>query len=205
VSGAWAANVYTISGTPTSSGTFNYTVTTTNSNGCANVTASGTITVTLSVPPYSGSTWSCGSQIWSGALRNPAGCSQQTSLSTSSPPPAQYYDRGSTYGYYYNWTCVSSSTATLCPSPWRVPTKSDFDALVTCAGGNNSAGGQTMIGAWGTTGLVSGSDAVNISIGYIAGAPTQTSSEWITLGYSIHGVQTTQVAPFYGVQVRCVR
>ncbi|MBI5218028.1 MAG: hypothetical protein HY958_03765, partial [Bacteroidia bacterium] len=44
VSGSWAANVVTISGTPTASGTFNYTVTLT--GGCGTATASGTITVT---------------------------------------------------------------------------------------------------------------------------------------------------------------
>jgi autotransporter-associated beta strand protein len=41
VSGSWAANVVTISGTPTASGTFNYTVTLT--GGCGNITASGSI------------------------------------------------------------------------------------------------------------------------------------------------------------------
>ena len=45
VTGAWASNVVTISGTPTASGTFNYTVTLT--GGCGAVTATGTITVTL--------------------------------------------------------------------------------------------------------------------------------------------------------------
>ncbi|HOK26160.1 MAG TPA: HYR domain-containing protein, partial [Bacteroidales bacterium] len=44
VTGNWAANVVTISGTPTASGTFNYTVTLT--GGCGTVTANGTITVT---------------------------------------------------------------------------------------------------------------------------------------------------------------
>ena len=45
VIGSWAGNVATISGTPTVSGTFNYTVTTT--GGCPPATASGTITVTF--------------------------------------------------------------------------------------------------------------------------------------------------------------
>ena len=44
VTGSWAGNVATISGTPTASGTFNYTVTTT--GGCPPATATGTITVT---------------------------------------------------------------------------------------------------------------------------------------------------------------
>ena len=43
VTGVWAGNVATISGTPTAAGTFNYTVTTT--GGCPPATATGTITV----------------------------------------------------------------------------------------------------------------------------------------------------------------
>lgn len=45
VIGNWAANVVTISGTPSTSGSFNYTVTLT--GGCGTVTATGTIRVTL--------------------------------------------------------------------------------------------------------------------------------------------------------------
>ena len=44
VTGTWAANVVTISGTPTAAGTFNYTVTLT--GGCGIITSTGTITVT---------------------------------------------------------------------------------------------------------------------------------------------------------------
>ena len=44
VTGTWAANVVTISGTPTASGIFNYTVTLT--GGCGTITSTGTITVT---------------------------------------------------------------------------------------------------------------------------------------------------------------
>ncbi|WP_051234350.1 T9SS sorting signal type C domain-containing protein [Flavobacterium denitrificans] len=47
VTGSWASNTVTISGTPTTTtnGTFNYTVTL--SNGCGNVTATGTIIVSV--------------------------------------------------------------------------------------------------------------------------------------------------------------
>ncbi len=44
VTGNWASDVVTISGTPTASGTFNYTVTLT--GGCGNITANGSIDVT---------------------------------------------------------------------------------------------------------------------------------------------------------------
>ncbi len=44
VSAAWASNTITISGTPTASGTFNYTIPLT--GGCGTVNATGTITVT---------------------------------------------------------------------------------------------------------------------------------------------------------------
>lgn len=45
VTGGWASNVATISGTPTASGTFNYTVTLT--GGCGAVSATGTRTITV--------------------------------------------------------------------------------------------------------------------------------------------------------------
>jgi hypothetical protein len=45
ITGAWAGNVVTISGTPTASGTFNYTITLT--GGCGIVTATGMITILL--------------------------------------------------------------------------------------------------------------------------------------------------------------
>src|SRR5439155_19217062 len=48
VNGSWAANVVTISGTPTASGTFNYTVTLT--GGCGVITATGTITIRPTPP-----------------------------------------------------------------------------------------------------------------------------------------------------------
>jgi len=45
-----ANSTFTISGTPTASGTFNYTITTTGPGTCTNATATGTITVTLPPP-----------------------------------------------------------------------------------------------------------------------------------------------------------
>lgn len=65
VSGVWAGNTVTISGTPTASGTFGYTVTLT--GGCATVTATGTITVNalpiISVSPTTAATICSGTGI----------------------------------------------------------------------------------------------------------------------------------------------
>jgi hypothetical protein len=58
VTGSWLANVITISGTPSVSGTFNYTITLT--GGCGNITKTGTITVNpRPVPTISGPTPVC--------------------------------------------------------------------------------------------------------------------------------------------------
>ncbi|MDR0729384.1 MAG: DUF1566 domain-containing protein, partial [Prevotellaceae bacterium] len=57
VSGTWSANTCTISGTPTETGTFNYTVIATNSNSCTDSSATGTITV-------NGAFTSCGGFSW---------------------------------------------------------------------------------------------------------------------------------------------
>jgi hypothetical protein len=35
--------------------------------------------------------------------------------------------------YYYNWTYMNTNKATICPLPWRVPVKADFQALMTAA------------------------------------------------------------------------
>ena len=53
VTGNYSSGVYTISGSPSVSGTFNYTVTTTGSGTCTNATASGTITSAAGIPPTS--------------------------------------------------------------------------------------------------------------------------------------------------------
>jgi hypothetical protein len=204
VSGAWASNTYTVSGTPTAAGTFTYTVTTTNSNGCTNVTATGKIVVNSSLPPSSGS-WVCGAQTWSGMLRNPvAGCAATSILSTTNSPPAQYLDNGTTCGYYYNWTCVNTSAAALCPSPWRVPDQSDFNALISCSGGENGSDLATnwpLCGAWiAGTGLIGVGDRCLLW----SSTPYNNSNAW-RLFYNV-GLQNTLSAPkTHGYVVRCVK
>ena len=70
VSAAWSGNVITISGTPTNTGTFNYTIPLTGTS-CSSVNATGTITVSAPVCPatiaynsYTYNTGSIGTQCW---------------------------------------------------------------------------------------------------------------------------------------------
>ena len=72
ISAAWSGNVITISGTPSVTGTFNYTIPLTGTS-CSSVNATGTITVTTacgsvsSVPDYDGNAYatvSIGTQCW---------------------------------------------------------------------------------------------------------------------------------------------
>ena len=163
-----------------------------------------TLTVASYVPPYSSGTWSCGTQTWSGALRNPAGCSAMTALSTAATPPAQYYDRGTSYGYYYNWTCVNSYGTTLCPSPWRVPTPTDFDILVTCAGGNNSTGGSAMLSAWGATGYTRGNEVQWTANSYFWSSVSSGNSARY-MSARTYDLQVPWADKFLGMLVRCVR
>jgi hypothetical protein len=202
VSGAWTSPDYTVSGTPSATGTFNYTVTTTNSNGCANVTATGKIVVDPALPPNSGTaTWSCGTQVWSGLLRNPvAGCANVTALSTTDPPPAQYKYVSTSDRYYYNWTCVNDAAAALCPSPWRVPTQDDFNELVSCT--NYSV----LISQWGYGGYALESTISGESANAALWSTTISSTGTAYLLFNESGqIRLLSLSKFYGIQVRCVQ
>ncbi|MEO7978918.1 GEVED domain-containing protein, partial [Flavobacterium sp.] len=133
VTGSWAANTVTISGTPTASGTFNYTVTTT--GGCPPAISTGTITVdpTSVGGTISGSTAVCsgtgttlslsgntGSILrWESSLDNFATAAttvtnSTTSLSTGSLTATTYYR-----AVLQSGTCaaVNSSVATITVNP----------------------------------------------------------------------------------------
>jgi uncharacterized protein (TIGR02145 family) len=123
---------YTISGTPTAIGTYGYTLTTTNDEGCTNATASGTITVVPhTLYTASTQTWTFGSQTWTDRVETTAlPCSVSTAdiseMSYSAPEYKAIDGR-----YYYNFSCVINNSEAMCPSPWRVPTKDDLDLLQT--------------------------------------------------------------------------
>lgn len=45
-----------------------------------------------------------------------------------------------TYGYLYNWKTIQSGKLAPSSGGWRIPTKADWDKLITVAGGDTVAG-----------------------------------------------------------------
>jgi hypothetical protein len=102
--------------------------------------------------------------------------------------------------YYYNWYCVNTNEAVLCPAPWRLPTKTDYDTLV-----KNSVA-TTLESYWGFTGAYYSTGLVNADVALYEWSNTATSGaayNYDTAGHD-HYVGTG-VGNLYGMPVRCVK
>ncbi|MFV7237023.1 beta strand repeat-containing protein, partial [Flavobacterium sp. ZB4R12] len=120
VTGSWAANVATITGTPTASGTFNYTVTLT--GGCGTVTSTGSIIVT----PNNTST-----------LSSAAGTNAQTKCINTAITDITYTTTGATGATFSGLPAgVAGSWAANVATITGTPTASGtFNYTVTLTGG----------------------------------------------------------------------
>jgi uncharacterized protein (TIGR02145 family) len=227
VSGSWTNSTYTISGTPTTTGTFNYTLAAYNAGACAGNSVAGTITVNLSttdMPPDAASTrtWTIGSQTWSDRIARelvsgPAGCDKTVEFYISTNPPAQYKVYGGRY--YYNGACVNIVQSTLCPSPWRVPTQSDFVALDQAFGGSGSSRQQVAqswitdnyLTAWGGSydgyGLGPYVQGIGTDAYYWSSTVVYNNTEAYILSFNTSGQvwPDTHSSMHAGYGVRCVR
>jgi uncharacterized protein (TIGR02145 family) len=146
VSGSWTGSGYSISGTPTLTGTYPYTITTVNTNGCAEAFVNDTIAVTAiaitgcttsSIPLgtvgfSSTDTWVVGAQTWSAPI-TVTYCAKTTYDGGSTATNIFHADCRSNaaliYGDLFSWCMASQYAERLCPSPWRVPTAADFCTL----------------------------------------------------------------------------
>jgi hypothetical protein len=146
VSGRASSNSYTVSGTVPASATpgdYTYTLTTSNANGCTNASYTATIhvkypiTVTTISSPPSGSAstvYVCASTTWSSPIKvKPSACPVVTASTTTAS--TRINDNGD---YSYNVACTFAATASLCPSPWRLPTVAEFTALMGLGYWNNA-------------------------------------------------------------------
>jgi hypothetical protein len=105
----------------------------------------------IETPPYAASTqtWTFGVQIWSDAIRIPE-CDKSDFIDSYTIPDCRSYTDGSPTWYYYNWTYVNVNQAKMCPTPWRVPTREDYELLTRLATK------QELSFAWGLSGLCEG-------------------------------------------------
>ncbi|MDR3134038.1 MAG: hypothetical protein LBU42_08485 [Prevotellaceae bacterium] len=169
VSGAWASNTYTVSGTPTAAGTFDYTVTTANANGCANASVTGTLTVftgitytncttptlTLGAVGFTSSTTYSVNGLTLSSPVTVTWCNTRTysdfdggSSDAYKADCAQNY-YSTSYGNWFSWCMVVQYASKLCPSPWRVPTRDDQCQIVNGSPSDCSTKAINLIGSYG--------------------------------------------------------
>jgi hypothetical protein len=155
------------------------------------------ITATDNTPPNVASTktWTFGDLLWSDAIRMPD-CNHTDFTESYTSPYCRSYSSGATW-YYYNWTYVNTKKTEMCPNPWRVPTKADFDYLAS----------RTTLDylstEWGYGGYASGS-----GMNYVTSDGYYWSSEQYdgTYAYRLYFYPSVGIAyKRYGYQVRCVK
>jgi hypothetical protein len=191
-----------IYGTPSVTGTFTYSVSSSHTNGCvSSTTLAGTITVNAASSFSSSTTWSYGGLTWSDRVVGPSACNKSnfsndyTALNCRS-----YTGSDGVLRYYYNWPYVNANKSTMCPSPWRVPTQSDFNTLVS----NTDA--TTLINIWGYGGLASLTSILysDTNSRYWSSMELDRTTAYC-LYYDSNKVNVSSSGRDYGEQVRCVK
>jgi hypothetical protein len=201
VTSAASGASFTISGTPTETGTFGYSLTAAVS-GCTSTAAAGTIWVHSWVtPPADAVTtqlWCIGPQLWSDRIvAHPSNCGETECFSTSQNQ-TQY--RVSDDRVYYSFRCASNNADLLCPPPWHIPARSESTTLF------GYATPYYLSNEWGYGGIAG---ACNISYADER-AYYWTTSNWEYNVYSYAIWYATNaghnISPTYnGLQVRCVK
>lgn len=162
VTASWSNNVITISGTPTATGSFTYTIPLT--GGCGNVNATGTITVTAftcatnTVSDIDFNTYhtvSIGNQCWTSENLKTSRYNNGdlipivtdngtwSNLRSGKTGARTWYNNDSTtyenpYGNLYN-AFVITDTRGLCPRGWHVPTDAEWNTLLNYLGSGANA------------------------------------------------------------------
>jgi uncharacterized protein (TIGR02145 family) len=160
--------VYTLSGIPNQAGTTYYTIATTNNNGCTNQSLKGVITVAENAesPPYAKTSTltriakagAGADQTWSDVINMPD-CDKPTYAPGNNTSDCRNND---SYGYLYSYAYATTLgyASTVCPTPWRVPTTTDFcnlymnlAAASTCPSAGDYSSNTTvrdnLIATWG--------------------------------------------------------
>jgi uncharacterized protein (TIGR02145 family) len=173
-------------------------------------------------PQYAASTqtWTIGEQTWSDAIQIPA-CDKTSFTDSNTDPHCRSYTYYNKKWYYYNWPYVSQNAVQLCPSPWRVPTNTDFCNLdkalfstTTCtwrSGVPQSDITDKYVTAWGGTngGTANGSSVYGMnSDAYYWSSTAGGNDEAYLLFFSprdYYVVPQNNASKLCGFQVRCVK
>jgi uncharacterized protein (TIGR02145 family) len=156
-------------------------------------------------------------QIWSDAIAMPA-CNKDTYDGLGySGPKADCRTSNSTYsGHLYSWPYVHENATSLCPPPWRVPSRDDFINLDKGLGGTGEDG-QWVLGsgrfngnAWGGayTGFADPNGVIH-SQGSVGNYWSSTENDADTSFYLNYNNSYSRPQSNYGqwagYPVRCVR
>jgi uncharacterized protein (TIGR02145 family) len=184
-------------------------------SGCAQVT-----------PPHAASTktWVIESpdgsikQTWSDAIHIPACNKEDFDGGTEDSPKADcrsYTFEGRTC-YYYSWTYVDGYADKLCPTPWRVPSSSDFVSLHFALAAPDHANSdektqiKRYIDVWGgvKAGFAQKASVVDnlTKLCYWSALRAHGDNAWsLSIDYAVTAADLITKSSELGLQVRCVK
>ena len=195
VTAAWASNTITISGTPTASGTFNYSIPLT--GGCGSVNATGTITVITPTTP----TFTQISPINSGAALSDLPTTSDNSITGTWSP---VLNNTATTVYTFTPTvgqCTTTASMTITVKPlttitnFNNYTKTYFDGSFTITDPTSaSAGAFTYTSDNAAVATISGNTVTIISAGSANITATQAADATYSSGSSIVSLTVSSVS-----------
>ena len=161
-------------------------------------------------------------QVWSGAVTT-TGCNKTGWSSSNVNADCRNSTNGSGV-HYFSWCYVMRNAATLCPSPWRVPTCQDFVNLDVALGGdgtNRSVGSGengftgtgtdqkytgTAAGNWGDFRFTAYASGLSNADSYYWSSSEDSATDAFLLGYDASNVSPqNNNGKDYGFALRCVR
>ena len=149
----------------------------------------------------SNKTWSFGDQTWSAPVM--AGYCDKTTFDGGMEKGYKADCRNHTekkYGHLFSWCMIANYATQLCPSPWRVPTKKDFNKL------DGHTTGNKLSKQWSYGGYARGSSVREESTeaNYWSFTESNTSNAYY-LNYNRAYLYVNPSLKSNGFQVRCVK
>jgi uncharacterized protein (TIGR02145 family) len=159
----------------------------------------------VNTPPLAASTQTStfSDQTWSDAIHCPE-CNKETFEDSDTDPQCRSYTEDGKTWYYYNWAYVDANKATMCPDPWRVPTREEFNNFVS----NTTY--SMVTDAWGYGGgVVRDGNASGVSSAFGYWSATKQSDYNSDYAWNVRFEDGHQILEYIrrsiGLQVRCVQ